>query len=239
MPTDSAAALPQGEAAYQRLREDIISLSLPPGRRLTERRLAAETGFGVSPIREALTRLDHDGLVITLPRKGYQVTPLTIRAVNDLMDFWEILGPQVARRGIEAVTPEQHTVLLDCIAVLEQLVNQSKWEHSSSMMLNDAATRMFNTLAAAVDNSYLTAVSDKLISELNRVFMLIMDAESTDHTWLFLKTDIRPPMERRDGELVAKEIQRFIHESHDNLLQILARWPSVMATEVAPLQPNT
>lgn len=239
--TAECATLPLGEAAYQRLREDIITLSLPPGCRLTERRLAAETGFGVSPIREALTRLDHDGLVITMPRKGYQVAPLTIRAVNDLLDCWEIIGPAVARRGIELATPEQHKMVLDLVTAWEELVNQPKWGHSSSMAGNDIATRMFNVLAAAVGNSYLTAVHDKLISELSRVFMLIMDAESTDHaslSSLFVKTDIRPAIEHRDGELLAELLQRFIRDAHDKVLQILARWPSVMAAEVEPLGPK-
>lgn len=239
--TAECVTLPLGEAAYQRLREDIITLSLPPGSRLTERRLAAETGFGVSPIREALTRLDHDGLVITMPRKGYQVAPLTIRAVNDLMDCWEIIGPAVARRGIELATPEQHKTVLDLVTAWEELVNQPIWGHSSSRAGNDIATRMFNVLAAAVDNSYLTAVHDKLLSELSRVFMLIMEAESTDHaslSSLFVKTDIRPAMEHRDGELLAKLLQQFIRDAHDKVLQILARWPSVMAAEVEPLGPK-
>ena len=238
MPADSAPALPQGEAAYRRLLDDITTLSLPPGRRLTERRLATETGYGVSPIREALTRLDHDGLVITLPRKGYQVKPLTIRSVDDLLNFWEIIGPEVARRGIESATLEQHQELLDLLTDWEKQVGQAKWEHSSSTTTIHMATKMFNILAVAMGNFYLTAVHDKLMAELNRVFMLIMDAESTDHTSLFLKTEIKPAIEHRDGELLAKEVLRFISDSHDKVLQLLARWPSVMATEVEPLRPK-
>ncbi|HEY1454899.1 MAG TPA: GntR family transcriptional regulator, partial [Candidatus Dormibacteraeota bacterium] len=86
--------------AYRRLRADIASCRLAPGQRLTERGLAARTGLGVASIRDALTRLDHDGLVRTLPRKGYQVKPLTIKAVDDLFHFWAVIGPELVRRGI-------------------------------------------------------------------------------------------------------------------------------------------
>ncbi|HJT94255.1 MAG TPA: FCD domain-containing protein, partial [Mycobacterium sp.] len=172
-------------------------------------------------------------------RKGYQVAPLTIRAVDDLMDFWEIIGPEVARRGIESATPEQRQAMLDLVTAWEEMVKQPKWEHSSSMAVNDMATRMFSDLAVATGNSYLAAVYDRLASELTRVFMLILDAESTDYHSLYLKYDIRQPIEQRDGELLAKVIQQFIRDSHDRVLHILARWPSVMAAEVEPLRPKT
>ena len=52
-----------GEAAYRRLRGDIIACRLAPGQRLTEKQLAADTGFSLAPLRDALTRLDPEGLV--------------------------------------------------------------------------------------------------------------------------------------------------------------------------------
>src|SRR3954447_11474126 len=96
-----------GEAAYRRLRGDIIACRLAPGQRLTEKQLAADTGFGLAPIRDALTRLDHEGLVRTLPRKGYQVTPLTLKSVDDLFTLWRIVGPEIVRLGVRDATADQ------------------------------------------------------------------------------------------------------------------------------------
>jgi len=50
-----------GESAYRRLRADIVSCRPLPGQRLPEKQLVVDTGFGTSPLRDALTRLDHDG----------------------------------------------------------------------------------------------------------------------------------------------------------------------------------
>ena len=58
----SEPTVPLAEAAYRRLRGEIIACRLQPGQRITERALAGAFGFGVAPIRDALTRLDHDGL---------------------------------------------------------------------------------------------------------------------------------------------------------------------------------
>ncbi len=96
-----------GEAAYRRVRGDIISCRLAPGQRLTEKQLATDIGLGISPVRDALTRLSHEGLVLTLPRKGYQVAPLTPKSIDDLFVVWEIVGPELVRLGIRQATEEQ------------------------------------------------------------------------------------------------------------------------------------
>lgn len=59
-----------GERAYRRLRESIVQGALPAGRRISERSLASALGISAQPVREALRRLEQDGMVVTLPRRG-------------------------------------------------------------------------------------------------------------------------------------------------------------------------
>jgi DNA-binding GntR family transcriptional regulator len=92
------------EAVYQRLYADVMFGRLASGQRVTERALAAELGLSVAPVRAALARLDHDGFVTTLPRKGYRITPLTLKSVDDLFTLWRIIAPELVRRGI--ATPD-------------------------------------------------------------------------------------------------------------------------------------
>src|SRR3954447_13325219 len=113
-----------GEAAYRRLRGDIIACRLAPGQRLTEKQLAADTGFGLAPLRDALTRLDHEGLVRTLPHKGYQVTPLTPKSIDDLFVVWEINGPELIRLAIGRATDEQLASARAAFDELDRLASQ-------------------------------------------------------------------------------------------------------------------
>ena len=108
------------EAAYRLLREEIVSCRRRPGERLSERRLAESTGFGLAPIRAALARLEHDGLVQVLPRRGYRVTPLTPAGVDDLMEVWAILGPEILRLGIERATPARRRAIAAGFARVER-----------------------------------------------------------------------------------------------------------------------
>lgn len=234
----AAESFSLGEMAYQRLREDIITCRLPPGHHLTERKLAAETGFGVSPIREALTRLDHDQLVITLPRRGYQVARLTIRSVDDLFQFWGFVGPEVARRGVEAATPAQTKEVLNALDALKKLGKKSTHDRKESLEALDHAGKMFQTFAEATDNSYFAAVVDKLTLEMARVWFLILDADSSDFAIAVPAAALARIVEGHDGEAAAAAAREFIQESHDKVLRVLARWPSVMASEVVPLRDN-
>lgn len=59
-----------GERAFRRLREGIVQGVLPAGQKISERSLASVLGISAQPVREALRRLEQDGMVVTLPRSG-------------------------------------------------------------------------------------------------------------------------------------------------------------------------
>jgi len=78
---------PQGEQAYAFLRERVISLVYCPGDYLNIAKLVHDSGFGRTPVHQALQRLaSEEGLVHIMPRKGIMVAPLSIDAAFDLIE---------------------------------------------------------------------------------------------------------------------------------------------------------
>jgi DNA-binding GntR family transcriptional regulator len=73
-----------GERAYRRLRDSIVQGMLPPGRKISERSLAHELGVSAQPVREALRRLEQDGMVVTLPRRGTVVAEVGPAQLGEL-----------------------------------------------------------------------------------------------------------------------------------------------------------
>jgi DNA-binding GntR family transcriptional regulator len=69
-PLDSGDTLSLAERAYRHLRDAIVRGTLEPGTRVSERSLALALGISAQPVREALRRLESDGMVVTLPRRG-------------------------------------------------------------------------------------------------------------------------------------------------------------------------
>ena len=84
------------ESAYQWIREAILDGSIQPGAKLIERELTQTTGVSRSALREALASLDEKGLVQREPYRGYRVTNLTKKQVQDLYELREVVESQAA-----------------------------------------------------------------------------------------------------------------------------------------------
>ncbi len=235
MSTVPAETVSLGDAAYRQLRSDIVSCRLAPGQRLTERSLAEGTGFGISPIRDALTRLDHEGLVRTLPRKGYQVTPLTLKLVDDLFTLWAIVGPEIARLGLRDATGEQHRQLMAIAREMAELRGTSAATGGAiPLRLVTLADEAFSLLAGATGNDYLITVYHRLRHDMDRVWVLSAQGggpvpdPGLDQRLVTL-------FDQRDGEAAATAVRRAIEQVHHQALRIFSRWPSVAASEITPL----
>jgi DNA-binding GntR family transcriptional regulator len=216
-----------------------VTCRLAPGQRVTERSLAESTGFGISPLRDALTRLDHEGLVRTLPRKGYQVTPLTLKSVDDLFTLWRIVAPEIARLGVRDATTEQHRQLIDTFGELAQS-NETAGarDHDAQLRVVELAGEAFGILAAATQNEYLMTIYRRLQNDMARIWVLSAQAEmrmpnlGVDQQWVEM-------IERRDGDAAAATVRTALAEVHSHVLRIFSRWPSVAASEITPLPATT
>lgn len=230
-----------GNAAYLQLRSEIIGCRLAPGALLTERGIAATMGFGMSPVRDALIRLDQEGLVRTLPRRGYQVRPLTIKGVDDLFDFWAVLGPEVARYGVTRATDEQIDRILvgrdESVRLRQEQGNGPEVTRRTVEIIDE----MFRILAEATRNEYMISSHARVSGELARVWTLVTGSGLLDIRELPAPED--DPWQAiyhgRDADRCAELARRTIQQSQNQVLRTLVRWPSVITTEVVPLPKAT
>jgi GntR family transcriptional regulator, carbon starvation induced regulator len=88
------------EAIYYRLREDIVWNRLPPDAALRSDQLRATYGVGVSPLREALSRLAAEHLVTTVGQKGFRVAPVTTESVVDIMETRLVIEREALMRSL-------------------------------------------------------------------------------------------------------------------------------------------
>ena len=100
-------ARPSGlaEEVYRRIRADIMSLKLPPDSRVSVDSLARELGVSQTPIREALSMLEANGLVSKRHFAGYATSPRMDRAqLDELFEFRLLIEPHAARKAAEMMT---------------------------------------------------------------------------------------------------------------------------------------
>lgn len=224
-----------GEAAYRQLRADIIACRLVPGQRITEKQLSTDMGFGLAPVRDALTRLDHEGLVRTLPGKGYQVAPLTPKLIDDLFTVWEINGPELIRFGIRHATDEQIAAARAAFRGMDGATAEGRPGTTGPEI--EAVNAAFSVLAEATGNSYLIALYRRLMGDMSRVGTLLLSdptavlAEPSEHWVLHVLAE-------RDPDEAATKARRYIQEIHRRALQAAVRVPSIMSSEVV-IPPST
>jgi DNA-binding GntR family transcriptional regulator len=145
------------DAVADRLREAIHTGEYSPGQRLVERTLSAELGVSHIPVREALTKLEDEGLVVRLPRRGARVAELSPVSMAEISSMRVLLEGFVVRRVTERWTPrcERDLVRLadrmvtaarrgDAAAVLEldRRYHERLWQQADHSILIEVATTM-------------------------------------------------------------------------------------------------
>src|SRR5215471_14140667 len=97
---------PLRDDVHALLRERIVKGDIPPGNRLQDVQLAAELGVSRTPVREALLRLESEGLVESDPNRGFFVAPLSRKEVSEIYPMvWAL--ERLALDSSEPPTPAQ------------------------------------------------------------------------------------------------------------------------------------
>lgn len=95
------------EQVYEALRHDILTCNLMPGAEIREAELAVRFEMSKSPVRDALISLEHEGLIITTPRQGYRVAPVSISDMLDMFHLRAALERANMERIIRNASDEQ------------------------------------------------------------------------------------------------------------------------------------
>ncbi len=96
--------MPLREVVFVRLRRQILRGELKPGERLMEIGLANRLGVSRTPIREAIRKLENEGLVVMVPRKGAHVAEITRQELNDVLEVRRSLEVLAITKACESMT---------------------------------------------------------------------------------------------------------------------------------------
>lgn len=155
------------EVAYQRIREDILWGELKPGLPLRSDALRARYGVGISPLREALTRLASERLVISVGYKGFSVAPMTAYDVQDTKTARLIIEVEALSRSIRAGDLKWETELLAAYHLLSRVAIPTKPGRASSLWAMHH--RKFHmALLSACGSRWLVELAGQLFDQADR-----------------------------------------------------------------------
>lgn len=155
---------------FEELRADILSCGLLPGAEIRETELARHYGVSKSPIRDALQKLEFEGLVVIEPRRGHTVAPISLTDAADILELREILEVaavrRLARTGSDAA-----------LADLDRFRSADTQRVTSFGQYN----RAFHTaLCAGIGNRRLSEAMARLMENYDRLCVVSLTTRRTE-----------------------------------------------------------
>lgn len=160
---------PLGQEATILLRRLIMRGELTPGERLVEERLGQQLGLSRTPIREALHRLEQEGLLLKRPRGGYEVRPLTPEEVEEAVGVRGVLEGYAGELAARRAHPRQ---IKDLERNLEQF--EEALARRDEVRLVELNTRYHELVYQAANSTLLHHMLSELQEEVERISRAIM-----------------------------------------------------------------
>ena len=155
--------LPLREVVFNTLRQAILKGELKPGERLMEIALAEKLGVSRTPIREAMRKLELEGLVVMIPRRGAQVANITEKDLNDVLEVRITLENMAIEKACTNMTEED-------VQELEKVARD--FERSTAegdlVKMAEADVNFHETIYRAADNKRLMQVLNNLREQMYR-----------------------------------------------------------------------
>lgn len=208
-----AAGLDAYTRQYLRMRQEILERQIVPGEQLLETALSARYGVSRTPIRVALARLEHDGLVERLHR-GYRVR---VGSAEDVLDIYEA---RIALEAVAAATAAVRHSELE-LARLAHL-------HEESLTADTATAEMLHRqwhemLWTASHNRAIASTLTRLCSQLTIVDSALMVDPANLATAAEEHGRIMEALRVRDGDAAGEGVRAHLTRTRETRLSELAK----------------
>lgn len=211
---------PRGARVYESLRESIRSGRLPPGERLRETDIAERLGVSRTPVREALRRLQSDGLVTFAPWRGMTVAALDLAQLEELYDMREVLESAAARFAATNASDAD-------VAWLRSLLEEQSAAGSEAGALERINRAFHDAIYRAAHNRYLLGALSSLADSLGLLKNTTFSIAGRPESGLAEHRRIVDAIADRDPEAAEDAARRHIAKARDLRLHLFRaeQWP--------------
>jgi DNA-binding GntR family transcriptional regulator len=215
--------------AFEELKEKIITLYFLPGQYLNEGALCALLGMGRTPVHQALHRLQLEGLVEIMPRKGVIVQPDSISEILKILDSRVTVEAELARNAAANATPQEAEELKALARA--SYGNGTALEIDAFIGGDRAFHRKFAELAA---NPVLRDFARTLHERSIRYWYLHLWQTMDNKATIRQHSAIANAIANRDGDAAAKAVREHI----ESLRSRLMRAQQMSQRPAPPLRPR-
>ena len=206
--------LPLREDVFQTLRQAILKGELKPGERLMEVALAERLGVSRTPIREAMRKLELEGLVVMVPRKGAQVASITEKDLTDVLEVRITLENFAIEKACTHMTEEDMDKLWLASKQFERAIQEG-----DLVRIAEADQTFHEIIYQASDNARLLQVLTNMREQIYRYRLEYLKDELSRDKLLEEHRRLTDAIRRRD----AAQAQRISFEHLENQRKAIIR----------------
>ena len=155
--------LPLRDVVFYTLRQSILTGELKPGERLMEIHLADKLGVSRTQVREAIRRLELEGLVTMFPRRGAEVAQITEKSMNDVLEVRRTLDALCAELACDRITEDGLEALRHACEHFEQCVSTG-----DAKKIAQADVALHDIIVEATGNQRLIQLVNNLSEQMYR-----------------------------------------------------------------------
>ncbi|NPV06797.1 MAG: GntR family transcriptional regulator [Anaerolineae bacterium] len=203
--------------AYLALKREIMSGAWPPGTQLHPASLAERLGMSRTPVRDALNALQQEGLVEILPRRGYFVSRITVRDVEEVFDLRLILEAATAKRAATRIAPDE----IERLACLSRRYVAGDVESYKAYLEENREFHL--AVAAATGNRLLEEALARVLDHMQRFLILRLDLSQDADDMLAEHHLLLDAFRARDPERAAEAMRLAIEHARDAVLESIFR----------------
>ncbi|MCR5649613.1 MAG: GntR family transcriptional regulator [Lachnospiraceae bacterium] len=169
--------LPLRDVVFNTLRDEILYGKLKPGSRLMEISISERLGVSRTPVREAIRRLEQEGLVDMFPRRGAQVSGVTEKSLADVLEARKTLETFTVNAACSRITKEQLLRLKQANSAFEEAT-----DHRDAAQIAEADESFHHIIIEAAGNERIAETLNNLKEQLFRFrYVYLKDVKEYSH----------------------------------------------------------
>ena len=213
---DQQEYTPLRDVVFNTLRQAIIKGDLKPGERLLEIQLADKLGVSRTPVREAIRKLELEGLVTMVPRRGTTVLGITKKHLKDVLEIRSALEELALELACRRITTEQYEELVRLETLLE-----AKQDSDNAFELSDIDEKFHEQIYQATNNPRLIQLLANLREQMYRFRLEYMKAKDKRPRLIQEHQQIIKALKNKDSKAGRKAIYDHIVNQANAILSTL------------------
>ena len=207
---------PLREVVCESLREAIRKGILKPGERIMEIQLAEELGVSRTPVREAIRKLELEGYVVMMPRRGTYVANMSIRDINEIFEIRTALESLSNGLAAEHITDEELEHLQRLLVIIGGYIKEGNMEK-----IVETDIEFHDLMYHAARNQRLVGIISNLRDQLTRFRTLSMSYPGRLEATLDEHKAIVEAIANGDRKLASKSAEKHMENSEKTLLKAM------------------